>query len=140
MNAILFMLHLFGLAGAFAASIGNMTVLQLVRALPGDAPTLGKVTARLARVGQTGLALLWLTGIIMVWTVYGGPENLPWMFWVKFLCVVVVTAAAVLIDLTLRRLRAGDTSAAARLPMIGMTASGFLVLVVIFAVLAFYPH
>ena len=137
MNQILIMLHFFGLGAGFAASIGNFTVLQLVRASPGDAPTLGKVTARLTRVGQTGLATLWLTGLLLVWTKYGGPAGVPGLFWAKLACVVVVTAGVVMLDLTLKRVRNGDAAAAARLPLFGATTSAFLVLTVIFAVLAF---
>ena len=42
--------------------------------------------------GQGGLGLLWLTGLIMVWSVFGGPQNLPGIFWIKFICVLGVTA------------------------------------------------
>ena len=42
-------------------------------------------------VGQIGLGLLWLTGLIMVWTRWGGPQNLPGTFWMKFGLVVLLT-------------------------------------------------
>jgi hypothetical protein len=134
------MLHMFGLAAGFTSGIGNFVVLQLVRASPADAPIYGKVTARLARVGQIGLGLLWLTGLTMVWSVYGGPQNLPGLFWVKFVSVLVVTAGVVMLDLTLKEVRNGNMAAAARLPLFGAITSGFLALVVIVSVLTFYQH
>jgi hypothetical protein len=138
MNAILIMLHLFGLAAAFASSIGNLVVMRLVAASPADAPVLGRVPQMLARVGQTGLALLWLTGLIMVWSIKGGPGELPWEFWVKLLLVIGVTVGVVLTDLTLKQVRAGNQEAAQRLPIYGGATGIMLILVVVFAVLAFH--
>ena len=138
MNEILLILHFFGLGAGFAASIGNFTVMQLIQASPGDAPVLSKVPPVLARAGQVGLGLLWLTGLILVWTKYGGPGNLDWAFWIKIACVVALTAIAVYLDLTIKKVRAGDTAAAAQLPIFGRVAAGLLALIVIFAVLAFH--
>ena len=138
MNYILLILHFFGLGAGFAASIGNFTVMQLIQAAPGDAPVLGKVPPVLARVGQVGLGVLWITGIIMVWSIWGGPGNLSWAFWVKLLCVILLTGIAIFLDITIKRVRAGDTSIAARLPLFGRIAGGLLVLVVVFAVIAFH--
>lgn len=137
MNQILLILHLFGFGAAIGASIGNFTIIRLITASPGDAPVLGKVPPMLARVGQGGLGLLWLTGLIMVWSVFGGPQNLPGTFWIKFVCVLIVTAGVILLGLTLKRVQAGDAAARARLPLLGAITTGFLVLVVIFAVFTF---
>jgi hypothetical protein len=90
MNEIWFILHLLAFGAAVSSSIGNGVILMLLRASPGDAPVLGKVTPRLARVGQIALGVLWLTGIIMVWSIFGGPQNLPMLFWWKFVCVVAI--------------------------------------------------
>ena len=137
-NDILLILHLLGFGAGFAASVGNFTIMQLIQASPGDAPILTKVPPRLARVGQVGLAVLWVTGLIMVWSIYGGPQLLNWAFWVKIACVVALTGVAIFLDLTLRRVRAGDTAAAVNLPVFGRIAGILLLLVVIFAVLAFH--
>jgi hypothetical protein len=137
MNEILLILHFFGFGAGMAASVGNFTVMQLIQASPGDAPALSKVPPVLARVGQVGLGLLWLTGLVMVWSIWGGPGNLDWAFWVKIVCVILLTAAVVYIDLTVKKVRAGDTAAAATLPLFGRAAAGLLALIVIFAVIAF---
>ena len=140
MNAILFLLHMLGFGTAFGASVGNAAILRLVAAAPADAPVLGKVPPVLARIGQVGLAFLWATGLIMVWSVYGGPQNLPGLFWIKFVCVIGVTGGVVMLDLTMRAVRAGDQAARARLPLYGAATGALLLLVVIFAVLSFYEH
>ncbi len=137
MNQILLILHLFGFSAAVGASIGNFTIMRLLTASPGDAPVLGKVPPILARVGQTGLGLLWLTGLIMVWSVFGGPQNLPTTFWWKFACVLAVTAGAITIGLTVKQVQSGNRAAAARLPILGMATTALLVLVVILAVFTF---
>jgi len=137
-NDILLILHLLGFGAGFATSVGNFTIMQLIQASPGDAPILTKVPPRLARVGQVGLAVLWVTGLIMVWSIYGGPQLLSWAFWVKLACVVALTGVAIFLDLTLRRVRAGDRAAAANLPLFGRIAGILLLLIVIFAVLAFH--
>jgi hypothetical protein len=78
-----------------------------------------------------------MTGVIMVWSVWGWPGNLDWAFWVKFICVVLLTAVAIYLDLMVKRVRGGDTAAAAQLPVFGRVAGGLLLLIVIFAVIAF---
>jgi uncharacterized membrane protein len=120
-----------------AAAVGNFTILQLVSASPADAPVLGKVPPRLARAGQVGLAVLWITGPIMLWLLPGGPAAWPWAFWVKLLCVILLTADVIMLDLLLRRIQAGDEAARARLPVYGRISGALLALVVIFAVIAF---
>jgi hypothetical protein len=138
MNEILLILHFFGFGAGMAASVGNFTIMQLIQASPGDAPVLSRVPPVLARVGQVGLAVLWLTGIVMVWSIWGGPGSLNWAFWVKFAAVVLLTGVAVYLDLTIRKVRAGDTAAAASLPIFGRVAAGLLALIVVFAVIAFH--
>jgi hypothetical protein len=137
MNEILLILHLFGFGAAVSSSIGNGVVLMLLNASPGDAPVLGKVPPRLARTGQIGLGLLWLTGLIMVWSKWGGPEKLPTLFWWKLVFVIGVTTMVVVLGLTLKQIQAGNRALAARLPVYGGITAGLLVLVVIFAVFAF---
>lgn len=137
MNEILLILHFFGLAAAAGASIANTVVLRQVMAAPGDAPVLGKVQLPLSRAGQVGLGLLWLTGLTMVWSRFGGPENLPWTFWIKFLCVLGVTGGVVMLDILAKRARAGDQGARGQLPIYGAATGSLLVLVVIFAVVTF---
>jgi len=138
MNDILIMLHFFGLGAGFAAAIGNPLVARQLAVSPGDAPALTKLQPMLARTGQIGLGLLWVTGLIMVWSIYGGPGALPMEFWVKIGGVVAITAIVVMLDILGRRARAGDASARAQMPVYGALSGILLVLVVVFAVWAFH--
>ncbi len=142
MNDTLFILHLLGFGAAVASSAGNFVILRLVADAPGDRPVLMKVPPRLARVGQMGLGLLWLTGLIMLWTMFGGPQNVPSNFWfsTKILFVILVTIAVVMAGLTLKRVQAGDLAAARRLPAYGIAMAVLLLLILISAVLAFNPY
>lgn len=142
MNDTLFILHLLGFAAAAASSIGIMVILRLVAAAPGDRPVLAKVPPLLARIGQAGLGLLWLTGLIMLWSIFGGPQNVPSTFWfsAKFILVVLVTIAVGLAGMTLKRAQAGDIAAAQQLPIYGGINALLLVLILISAVLAFNPY
>lgn len=137
MNQILLILHLFGFGAAMSASVAGPIVLTLLRAQPGDAPVLSKLPPRFARVGQIGLGLLWLTGIIMVWTNFGGPGAMPTLFWWKLACVVLVTISVAMLGITVRQVQGGDQQAASRLPMYGAISGVLLVLIVILAVYAF---
>jgi hypothetical protein len=138
MNYILLILHFLGFGAGMAASVGNFSIQQLMAASPGDRPALAKVPPVLARVGQVGLALLWVTGLIMVWSIWGGPGALGWAFWLKIACVVLLTAVVVYLDLQIRKVKQGDTSAAVVLPLFGRIAAALLFLVVVFAVVAFH--
>ena len=137
MIEILLMLHLFGFAAGASASIGNFVVGNQIAAAPADARVLGRLPPILARVGQVGLALLWITGVLMVYTAHGGFGGLATAFWIKFVGVVVLTVLAVLIDLRIKAVGKGDLRAGAAIPMLGRIAGITLVLIVVFAVIAF---
>jgi hypothetical protein len=137
MNHILQVLHFFGFGAGVTASVGNFAILYLMRSAPGDRAALSRVPPVLARIGQVGLALLWGTGLLMVWSIWGGPEAMPPSFWWKMLCVVLLTITVVFLDLTIRKARAGEAASARRLPFIARVAAALLLLTVVFAVAAF---
>ena len=137
MNQILFILHLLGFGAAAAAAIGNTIVGAQIAAAPGDAPVFQRIPPVLARVGQIGLAFLWVTGLLLLWTKHGGGADLSPTFWLKCLGAVVVTALVVIIDLRMRKVQKGDMSAAAQLPLLGRIGGITLILIVIFAVYTF---
>jgi uncharacterized membrane protein len=139
MNQLLLILHLFGFGGAMGASIGNFLVAQQAAAAPADAPALTKVRFALARTSQVGLGLLWLTGLILVWSKYGGPGGMPAAFWIKIALVVLVTVVVAVTSLAIKQVRNGDTAAGARLPVYGIAGAVLFVFIVVFAVIAFSP-
>ncbi len=138
MNQILLMLHFFGLGAGFTGAMaGGILLRQMMAASPAEMPVIARLQPVFLRIGEAGLALLWITGPWMVATRYAGFGNLPWPFWVKFVCVVGVTAGIIMIDMTGRRARAGDMAAMRQMPVYGAVTGILLGLVVIFAVLAF---
>jgi hypothetical protein len=138
MNEALLFLHFVGLmlgaAGGFASAIIMRRALVLpaeeAKVLRGLGPTLSKVSA-------AGVAVLWITGLIMVWTKWDGFGSLPQMFWVKAIFIVSLTVMTALIQLTYAEIRKGNPAAAARLPKFGPMAGISALLAVLFAVLAF---
>jgi uncharacterized membrane protein len=120
-----------------ASSVGNFAIMRMIRSAPADGPVMSKLSPVLGRVGQVGLGLLWITGVIMVWSKWGGPQNLNTAFWIKFVCVVLITGVSVTLGLTVKQIQAGNRALVARMPILGATAAALLVLIVIFAVYAF---
>jgi uncharacterized membrane protein len=141
MNNLLLILHFVGLGAGFAVSIGNNLVMMLAaKAPPQEAAGLRRFPPIMARIGDVGLALLWITGVILLWTKYGGIDGiaaLPWPFWAKIICVILITALVGLIHMTVARIQRGDMSVAARMPIFGRVGAVLLLLIVIFAVMAF---
>ena len=138
MDDILLILHLLGFGGGMTAAVAGGVLQRAVMGSPADAPVIAKLQPMFVRAGEIGLVLLWITGPWMVATKYAGFGSLPWTFWVKFVCVVGVTAGVIMLDVTGRQARAGSATARARLPIYGGGTGVLLLLVVIFAVVTFH--
>ena len=138
MNETLLFLHFVGLllgAGPGAAQIVIMR--RAAAASPEQAQTLRSLGPALANVSAIGIAILWITGLIMVWTEWGGFGSLPPLFWVKFAFVVILTLITGYIHMTFAEIRRGNAAAASRLPVLGPAAGISALLAVLFAVIAF---
>ena len=138
MNETLLFLHFLGLmlgaAGGFASGI----LMRRALALPADeARVVRGLGPIMANVSLTGLALLWASGLVMVWTKWDGFANLPQLFWVKGIFILSLTLITGLIYMTYGEIRKGNVAAAARLPKLGPLAGISSLLAVLFAVLAF---
>jgi uncharacterized membrane protein len=141
MNTILLILHFLGLGAGFAASIGNNLVIMLIaKSPPAEVAGLRRFPMAMMPIGDIGLVLLWITGIILLWTKYGGADAfgvLPWSFWAKIGCVVLMTVLVGMIHMAVGRMKRGDMAVAARMPVYGRIGAVLLLLIVIFAVMAF---
>jgi uncharacterized membrane protein len=138
LNKVLLILHFVGLALGFSVSISNMVMLGLItKAAPSEKPVLSRFPPMMSKVGRIGLVLLWVTGLTMVYTKWGGFGVLPWQFHVKLTAVVLLSVTVGCIDVMERRVRKGDLSVAARIPTVGKIATTFALLALVFAVLAF---
>ena len=137
MNAALLFLHLVGLmlgaAGGFASAI-----IMRALVLPADeAKVLRGLGPILAKVSAIGVAVLWVTGLILVWSKWDGFGSLPQMFWVKAVFILSLTVVAILIQMTYAEIRKGNVAVAARLPKLGPIAGISALLAVLFEVLTF---
>ena len=138
-DAILFS-HFFGLmlgaAGGFASGI----LMRKAMGMPAEqAQTVRGFGPLLANVSAVGIVLLWITGLIMVWSKYDGPGTFSWAFWVKMVFVVTLTVASVLILMTYAEMKkTGNKALAARLPKLGPAAGLSATLAVLFAVITFH--
>jgi hypothetical protein len=137
-NQVLLILHLLGLAMGLAVPFSNMVLTRLVaKASPPEREVLARVPPAMSRVGDVGLALLWVSGILLVFTKWGGFGVFPWQFHVKMTAVVILTGLVGYIHTLMRQARMGDMAAAARIPAIGRLAFIAGITAVVFAVLTF---
>ncbi len=102
-----------------------------------DAKVLRGLGPILANVSGIGLALLWATGLILVWSKWDGFGSLPQMFWVKAIFILSLTVVVGLIHMTYGEIRKGNPADAAKLPKLGPMAGVSASLAVLFAVVAF---
>jgi hypothetical protein len=138
MNEALLFLHFFGLMLGAAGGIASAIVMRRALALPVDeAKVLRGLGPILTNVSGIGLALLWITGLIMVWSKWDGFGSLPQLFWIKAIFILSLTVVHGLVHVTYGEIRKGNPAAAARLPKLGPLGGISALLAVLFAVLAF---
>jgi hypothetical protein len=138
MNEALLFLHFVGLMLGAAGGFASAIIMRRALVLPADeAKVLRGLGPTLSKVSATGVAVLWVTGLIMVWTKWSGFGSLPQMFWVKAIFIVTLTVMTALIQMTYAEIRNGNPAAAAKLPKFGPMAGISALLAVLFAVLAF---
>jgi hypothetical protein len=137
MRAVL-ILHFVGLALGTSASIAVGVMMGVMgKAAPAERPVLARFMPAMSRVGRAGLALLWVTGLSMLFLRYGSPGQLPWTFHVKLLAVSLLTAVAVYLRMLEKRAMSGDATAAPRMQRVAKVGPWLALTAVIFAVLTF---
>ncbi|MDP1703001.1 MAG: hypothetical protein Q8L53_18835 [Aestuariivirga sp.] len=138
MNEALLFLHLVGLMLGAAGGFASAVIMRRALVLPADEAKVVKgLGPILANVSGIGLALLWASGLILVWTKFDGFGSLPQMFWVKAIFIASLTIVTGLIHMTYAEIRKGNVALAARLPRLGPMAGISALLAVLFAVVAF---
>jgi hypothetical protein len=138
MNEAVLFLHFLGLMIGAAGGLASGILMRRALTLPADeAKVVRSLGPLLAKVAATGVALLWVTGLIMVWSKWDGFGNLPQLFWVKAVFILTLTVITGLIHMTYGQIRKGNMAVAARLPKLGPLAGISSLLAVLFAVLAF---
>ncbi len=136
MHGFILFLHLFGLMLGAAGAFGSLVVMMKARSAPADqAQALRTLGWPLAMMSGAGLAVLWATGILMIFFV---SPSLPGLFWAKIVFVVILTVLSGLIHKTYADIRrTGDTGLVQRLYALGPASAVILLLIVLLAVYAF---
>lgn len=138
LNQLLLILHFLGLGLGFSASFGNIAMGRLIAAAPpAEQAVLARFSPLISKVSGGGVVLLWVTGLMLVFTKWGGFASLPWQFHAKLTAVVLLTGVVGYIHALEAKVRRGDTAAAARIPSVGSVATTLAIVSVIFAVMTF---
>lgn len=138
LDQFLVILHFLGLALGLSTGFANMVMAGLIaKASPQERSVLGRFPPAMARVGAVGLTLLWLTGLLIVYTRYGTFSIMPRTFIVKFAAVVLLTIAVAYIHVLMPRAQRGDTAAMARIQLLGKLTAPLAIVAIIFAVITF---
>lgn len=109
----------------------------IAKAAPQEQAVLGRFAPAMGRLGLIGLALLWASGLAIVWTRYGSFAILPRPFIVKLAAVVLLTVVVIYIHVLQRRVDHGDTSVMARIQTLGKITGPLALIAIIFAVITF---
>ncbi|MCZ0813510.1 MAG: hypothetical protein ACQEVT_17385 [Pseudomonadota bacterium] len=134
MTEILKFLHFIALAVAIGGGISNMVAgRQQARASAEVKPAFAALQKRVARLSALSLAVLWLTGIALVYAIYGGWTGLGTWFWIK----IAAVAALTLVSGTAQLLMARRSPPPPIIKPLGLSGMIFAQLSVLFAVLAF---
>lgn len=135
---ILFWIHLTALALGGAAAFGIPVVgSRMASATAETRPLLFSLADNLSKLGRAAIGTLIITGPLIVWLKFHGTGSLNGWFWAKMVLVVLLLIAVIYAGINAKRAEGGDMAAAQRAPMIGMTAAGLFVLVILCAVFAF---
>jgi|SRR3569623_1960208 putative membrane protein len=137
-NEILLWLHFLGLAMGGGALLGATAIARLApSATPEQRGAYMKLGGIMGMTGRGGLAVLIITGPLMLWLKWGGAVPNGTWFMVKMVMVLLVIVGVVMMGIAMKRVRAGNMSAMAMATQGRILASVALVLVVLAAVLAF---
>lgn len=117
---VLMFLHFLGLAMGFSAGFGNMVMGSLMaKASPEERRVLSRFPPAIARLGDIGLVLLWLTGLTMVFVKWGGFGSMPGLFHAKLTTVVLMTLVLGFMHSQAKGVAAGNADAIARTQVAG---------------------
>ena len=138
LDKTLMVLHFLGLALGLSSGFGNMVMAGLIdKAAPNEKAILGRFPPAMGRVGSIGLALLWISGLSIVYTRFGTFSILPRTFIIKLSAVVLLTIIVIYINVLQPRALRGDAAAMARIQLLGRITGPLAIIAIIFAVITF---
>jgi hypothetical protein len=102
-------LHFIGVGMGMGGGIALSQVgPRLISAPEDNRELLWHLETFFSRIGAGGLAVLLVTGPLMLWLKFGGPAGLPWWFWAKMVFVAVALVGVVLHERASSRFRRGE--------------------------------
>ncbi|MCD7060069.1 hypothetical protein [Pelagibacterium xiamenense] len=135
---ILLFLHLFALVLGMGAGIALSMQGRLMASAGPELRTGLLRFGEMLRVNSyAGIALLWITGPLIVWLRYGGAGGLGAWFWVKMAFVVALTISIAVGAASYPKAKTGDADAMKRVKLAGMGSGIFGLLAIFSAVFAF---
>lgn len=137
-NNILLFLHFGGLIAGMGSGIAMSRVgPALATANADQRKALFTLGGQLLRTAHIGLAVLWITGPLLIWLKFGGIGGLDAWFWAKIVFVIILSASIGIASAAFRKLAAGDASQAPRMKTAGMVNGLTGIAIVLCAVFAF---
>jgi len=134
----LVILHFLGLTMGLSTGFSNMVLAGLMaKAAPAEKAVLARFPPAMSRVGAIGLALLWGSGLAIVYTRYGTFSILPRTFIIKLIAVVLLTLCVGYIHVLQGRVNKGDTAAMGQIQTVGKITGPLAIIAIIFAVITF---
>lgn len=136
---LLFWLHFIGLAMGLGSGITlGFVGPKLIAAPPGPLlEQMWEFERFFGRLGSAGLGLMLVTGPLMLWLKFGGPEALTWWFWAKMTFVLIALAGVGTHTWAGSRFHRGDRSAIPLMFASGRTAGAAMALAILCAVFTF---
>lgn len=136
-NFLLF-LHLIGVVLGVGAGLAMARINPLaVQANEDQKNVLLQAGRLLFGYRHLGLAILWITGPLLVWLKYGTLTGLSHWFWLKMLLVLVMSAAIGIGSKAHRQLREGDSSVLPKLKLVAQVGTWSAIGVIFSAAFAF---
>lgn len=134
---LLIVVHLFGMVLCIGSAVTVMRARPiLTTASDEQKQALHKVGQVLGENGMIGLALLWITGMLLLWLGYRGPEMFNMWFVGKLVLAVALTVCVFLTSSTALRMHGGDKSVEPVLERYGWLNLLFGLTILTFSVLA----
>lgn len=134
---ILLWLHIVALVvGGTNSVVMPVIGSKMATATPEVRTTLFSIADRLANFGKGAMAVLLITGPLMLWLRYGWTIPNFW-FWVKMALIVVMLVGISLAAVNAKKAQTGDMAAAGKARQAGMVTAAAFLGVLLSAVFAF---
>ena len=135
---LLFWLHFIGLAMGLGGGIAlGFVGPKLIEAKGPMLEEMWGFERFFGRVGSAGLILLIITGPLMLWLKFGGPEGLTWWFLAKMAFVVIALCGVAIHQWAGSRFHRGDRSAIPLMFTSGRIAGASMAIAILCAVFTF---